>query len=53
MILQVHDEVIIDMLRSEQEAVTRIVHEAMESVVQLRVPLISETGVGENWLEAH
>jgi DNA polymerase-1 len=53
MILQVHDEVIIDMLRSEQEAVTRIVREAMESVVQLRVPLISETGVGENWLEAH
>ena len=53
MILQVHDEVIIDMLRSEQEAVTRIVREAMESVVELRVPLISETGVGKNWLEAH
>lgn len=53
MILQVHDEVIIDMLRCEQEAVTGIVREAMESVVQLRVPLISETGVGENWLEAH
>ena len=53
MILQVHDEVIIDMLRSEQEAVMRIVREAMESVVELRVPLISETGVGKNWLEAH
>ena len=53
MILQVHDEVIVDMLRSEQERVIRIVREAMEGVDHLRVPLISDTGVGENWLEAH
>ena len=53
MILQVHDEVIVDMLRSEQEQVIRIVREAMEGVAALRVPLISDTGVGENWLEAH
>ena len=53
MILQVHDEVIVDMLREEQEAVIRIVSEAMEGVAQLSVPLISEAGVGENWLEAH
>ena len=53
MILQVHDEVIIDMLRSEQERVIAIVREAMEGVAALRVPLISDTGVGNNWLEAH
>ena len=53
MILQVHDEVIVDMLRSEQERVIRIVREAMEGVAALRVPLISDTGIGENWLEAH
>ena len=53
MILQVHDEVIVDMLRTEQEAVIRIVRESMEGVAQLSVPLISEAGVGENWLEAH
>ena len=53
MILQVHDEVIVDMLREEQETVIRIVREAMEGVAQLSVPLISEAGVGENWLEAH
>ncbi len=53
MILQVHDEVIVDMLSSEQERVIRIVREAMEGVAALRVPLISDTGVGENWLEAH
>ena len=53
MILQVHDEVIIDMLRTEQERVIAIVREAMEGVAALRVPLISDTGVGNNWLEAH
>lgn len=53
MILQVHDEVIVDMLRDEQEQVIRIVRESMEGVAKLSVPLISEAGVGENWLEAH
>ena len=53
MILQVHDEVIVDMLRQEQEQVVRIVKESMESVAKLRVPLISDAGIGHNWLEAH
>ncbi len=53
MILQVHDEVIVDMLRSESEQVIRIVKESMEGVAALRVPLISDTGTGQNWLEAH
>ena len=53
MILQVHDEVIVDMLREESDKVISIVREAMEGVVPLRVPLISDTGTGQNWLEAH
>ena len=53
MILQVHDEVVVDTLRSELESVVRIVKESMEGVAKLRVPLISEAGTGENWLEAH
>ena len=53
MILQVHDEVIVDLIASEREAVERIVRESMEGVAQLKVPLISEMGVGQNWLEAH
>ena len=53
MILQVHDEVIVDMLKEEQEQVVEIVKEAMESAAQLSVPLISDAGIGTNWLEAH
>ena len=53
MILQVHDEVIVDMVREEQERVTAIVREAMEGAASLRVPLISDAGTGRNWLEAH
>jgi DNA polymerase-1 len=53
MILQVHDEVIVDMLKEEQERVVAIVKEAMESAAQLSVPLISDAGIGTNWLEAH
>ena len=53
MILQVHDEVVVDTLRSELNRVKQIVQESMESVASLRVPLISDAGIGENWLEAH
>ena len=53
MILQVHDEVVIDTLRSELELVKRIVKEAMESVAQLRVPLVAEVNSADNWLSAH
>ena len=53
MILQVHDEVVVDTLRSELEQVKRIVQESMEQAAALRVPLISDAGIGENWLQAH
>ena len=52
-ILQVHDELVVDMLRSEQERVTKIVTECMESAAQLKVRLIADAGIGGNWLEAH
>ncbi len=52
-IMQVHDEVVIDLLRSEEEAVRAIVTEQMEQAAELSVKLISECGVGDNWLEAH
>ena len=52
-ILQVHDELVVDMLRSEQERVMAIVTECMESAAKLKVRLIADAGVGGNWLEAH
>ena len=52
-ILQVHDELVVDMLREEQDRVVRIVTECMETAAKLRVRLIADAGVGENWLEAH
>ena len=52
-ILQVHDELVVDLLRSEQEQVVRIVTEAMEHAAQLHVRLLVDYGIGNNWLEAH
>jgi DNA polymerase-1 len=53
MIMQVHDEVVINTLNTEIESVKRIVKEAMESVAVLRVPLIAEVNSASNWLDAH
>lgn len=53
MILQVHDEVVIDMLRGEQEQVERIVKECMEGAAQLKVALTADCGTGSDWLQAH
>ena len=52
-ILQVHDELVIDLLKTEEEQVCRIVVEAMEGVAHLRVHLTAEAGIGQNWLDAH
>ena len=53
MIMQVHDEVVIDLIREEREQVIRIVTESMEDAAKLRVRLVADYGVGANWLEAH
>ena len=53
MIMQVHDEVVIDTLNEELDSVKRIVKEAMESVAVLRVPLIAEVNSASTWLDAH
>ena len=52
-ILQVHDELIVDLVRAEQEAVKRILTESMEGAAALKVRLLTEIGLGKNWLEAH
>lgn len=53
MIMQVHDEVVVDTLVEELDKVKQILKEAMESVAQLSVPLIVEVNDGATWLEAH
>ena len=53
MILQVHDELIVDTLRSEKERVKEILRQEMEGAAMLRVPLTVDVGEGENWLDAH
>ena len=53
LILQVHDEIVVDLIPSEREAVEKIVREQMEGAAELRIPLVVDIGVGKNWLEAH
>ncbi len=54
MVLQVHDELVFDAPRSEVERVTPLIEQLMrEAIPNLDVPIVVETGVGENWLEAH
>lgn len=53
MVLQVHDELIFDVLKTEIEEVTSIVKDLMENATQLSVPLTVDYGIGENWLVAH
>lgn len=53
MLLQVHDELVFDVPKSEVEKLKPIIKETMESAVNLNVPLEVEIGVGDNWLEAH
>ena len=53
MLLTVHDEIVFDMLKSEQDTVVPAITEAMQTALPMSVPIVVETGVGENWLEAH
>ncbi|MDR1673819.1 MAG: DNA polymerase I [Bacteroidales bacterium] len=53
MILQVHDELVFDVLQTELEQVKEIVRREMENAYPLSVPLTVDVGVGNNWLEAH
>lgn len=52
LILQVHDELVVDCPKESVERVSKIVEETMENVISLKVPLFAEVGVGDNWLEA-
>ncbi len=53
MLLQVHDELVLEIPESEIEKTTAVVKDIMENVFKLSVPLIAEVGTGMNWAEAH
>jgi DNA polymerase-1 len=53
MILQVHDELNFSVYPEEKEKVERIVIEEMQAAISLSVPLVADSGFGDNWLEAH
>jgi DNA polymerase-1 len=53
MILQVHDELVFDVHVSEEMLMQLLVKEAMESAIQLAVPMEVELKLAQNWLEAH
>ncbi len=52
MILQVHDELVLEVPRGEEETATELVKSHMEGAAQLRVPLVVSVGVGMNWVDA-
>ncbi|NBC58114.1 MAG: DNA polymerase I [Bacteroidetes bacterium] len=53
MLLQIHDELIFDIHKSELDELQAMIKSEMESAYKLKVPLDVEVGVGDNWLEAH
>ena len=54
MLLQVHDELVFEAMKSELDELRQLVRSGMESALPLGdVPVIAETGVGPNWLDAH
>ncbi len=53
LILQVHDELVVECPVAEVQPVSKLIQEAMETVATLSVPLVAEVSAGKNWFEAH
>ncbi len=53
MILTVHDELVLELHESEVATLPALVKSTMENAVELRVPLLVETGIGKSWGQAH
>jgi len=53
LIMQVHDELVLEVPAAELDVVKRALPDKMTGVASLRVPLVAEVGVGPNWDEAH
>lgn len=53
MVLQVHDELVFDAHKDEIDELRPLIKELMEKAMPLNVPVVAETGIGNNWLDAH
>ena len=53
MLLQVHDELLLEVDEGREQAVAEMVREEMAGAIELSVPLVVDVGVGRNWDEAH
>ena len=53
LLLQVHDELIVECPEAEEDAVRKVLKEEMEHVVEYSVPLIVDAKAGKTWAEAH
>jgi len=53
MVLQVHDELLFDARKDEVDDLLKLVKELMENALPLNVPVVVDTGIGDNWLDAH
>jgi len=53
MIMQVHDELVFEVAENQVDALSKLLHDEMESAADLNVPLLVDIGVGKNWDEAH
>ena len=52
-VMQVHDELVVEVLEKDVESVADLLRMEMESAATLKVPLIVDIGIGDNWDEAH
>jgi DNA polymerase-1 len=53
MTMQVHDELVFDVPKSESEQMKKIIQDRMQNAIRMKVPILVEVGEGTNWLEAH
>jgi DNA polymerase-1 len=55
MVLQVHDELVFDVVKEEAEDMKALILDCMQTAMVLpnNVPVVAEVGMGENWLVAH
>jgi DNA polymerase-1 len=52
-VMQVHDELVVEVSADQVEKLSALLVQHMESAAELKVPLVVDVGVGDNWDEAH